>query len=140
MGVADFACEVNRGCFTVAVVEEVMLRCMAGRKLSLLSACTGVGEKGESSDELPVLDGCFVPSYGEGDVMLDADLSSPSGTALECRDSVCSESLVLRRGDRGGSEARRLSLLILRDGDDTMLKLLVGRAKGLVGRSAAWLI
>ena len=138
------------GGLIVAVVDDVMLRCMAGRRLSRLSAWTGVGEKGESSDKLSLLDDFAVPSYCDGEVILE--VAGSSGAALGCLECVCVGICVcsgsgvasgLRRGDLGGSSTGlfRLSLLNLRDGAETMLRLLVGRANGLVGRSAAaWLI
>ena len=62
---------------------------------------------------------------------MSSSCSSNAGVTLRSRS---------RLGDAGGVSSLLLALLVCLDGEAGMLKLLLGRAKGLVGRSEVWLI
>lgn len=75
------------------------------------------------------------PSNGEGEGA--ARMVSLEGV----RAASSSSGDCVKRGELGGSSSSLLlALLVCRDGDVGMLKLLDGLAKGLVGRSEVWLI
>lgn len=118
---------VKKGWRRVEVVEEVTVRWADGRRLAWL------GKDGGPS--------CFVEdSEGPSSCAVDGNglLGDRTGSVFS---STGGEGVLLRclLGDSGGTSSLLLVLLALLtclDGDAGMLRLLVGLAKGLVGRSA----
>lgn len=115
------------GGLIVDVVEDVTVLCAVGRRFAWDGMLTD-GEAGAGEGE------GGAPSNGDGDgsrrvVSLDgvSAASSSSGDAV-------------RRGDAGATSSLLLALLVCLDGEVGMLRLLDGRANGLVGRSEDELI
>lgn len=109
------------GGLMVEVVEASERRGLAVRR-------AGCGMAGKSSAG---------PSKGDGEGAgrfdaLCVSYSSRAGVTLAC--------LSVRLGEAGGVASLWLALLVCLDGEAGILRLELGRANGLVGRSDVWLI
>lgn len=119
----------------MVAVEEVTVRCVVGRKFAWL----GGAKNGEASGSLSSADD-FAPSSlndGEYGASFGVSRSSSAGTMM---DRLAGDGGVAESGVGLRSASTWLELLMLREGDAGMLRLLEGLANGLVECSAVWLI